>query len=58
MVGRRLGSTEGNMNGDNSASVTKLALLIDSNNVSATFMPLIMREAAKIGAVTIHRISF
>ena len=46
------------MNGDNSASVTKLALLIDGNNVSATFMPLIMREAAKIGAVTIHRISF
>ena len=46
------------MNGDNSASVTKLALLIDGNSLSATFMPLIMREAAKIGAVTIRRISF
>lgn len=36
--------------------LTKLALLIDGDNVSATFMPLILREATKIGTVAIRRI--
>ncbi len=35
---------------------TKLALLIDGDNVSASYMPLIMREAAKHGTVAIRRI--
>jgi hypothetical protein len=38
------------------AGVTKLALLIDGDNVSATFMPLIWREAEKHGAVAVRRI--
>jgi NYN domain/OST-HTH/LOTUS domain len=44
------------MNGNTSASVTKLALLIDGDNVSATYMPLIMREAGKLGTVAVRRI--
>ncbi len=40
----------------NAAAVTKLALLIDGDNVSATYMPLIMREAEMIGVVAIRRI--
>jgi hypothetical protein len=44
------------MNNDGKAGVTKLALLIDGDNVSATFMPLILREAAKLGTVAIRRI--
>jgi hypothetical protein len=38
------------------AAVTKLALLIDGDNVSATYMPLIMREAEMIGVVGVRRI--
>ena len=38
------------------AGVTKLALLIDGDNVSATFMALIMREAAKLGTVAVRRV--
>jgi uncharacterized LabA/DUF88 family protein len=41
---------------NDSAKLTKLALLIDGDNVSATFMPLIMREAAKHGGVAVRRI--
>ena len=37
-------------------AATKLALLIDGDNISATYMPLIMREAEKIGAVAVRRI--
>ncbi|MEX0853759.1 MAG: NYN domain-containing protein [Bauldia sp.] len=44
------------MNADNRASVTKLALLIDGDNVNAAFMPIMMREAAKHGAVAVRRI--
>ena len=44
------------MNSKIAAGVTKLALLIDGDNVSATFMPLILREATKIGTVAIRRI--
>lgn len=40
----------------NAAAVTKLALLIDGDNVSATYMPLIMREAEMIGVVAIRRL--
>ncbi len=35
---------------------TKLALLIDGDNISATYMPLIMREAETLGAVAVRRI--
>jgi uncharacterized LabA/DUF88 family protein len=38
------------------AGVVKLVLLIDGDNVSATFMPLIMREASAIGTVAVRRI--
>jgi hypothetical protein len=38
------------------AATTKLALLIDGDNVSATYLPLIMREASKYGAVAVRRI--
>jgi hypothetical protein len=38
------------------SAVTKLALLIDGDNVSASYMPLIMREAELIGVVAIRRI--
>jgi hypothetical protein len=34
----------------------KLALLIDGDNVSAIYMPIIMREAGKLGAIAIRRI--
>ena len=44
------------MTESSATAMTKLALLIDGDNVSAAFMPLIMREAAKIGAVAIRRI--
>jgi hypothetical protein len=37
-------------------AATKLALLIDGDNISATYMPLIMREAEKRGTVAIRRI--
>jgi hypothetical protein len=40
----------------NAAAVTKLALLIDGDNVSASYMPLILREAEKIGVVAIRRL--
>jgi NYN domain/OST-HTH/LOTUS domain len=38
------------------AATAKLALLIDGDNVSATYMPLIMREASQFGAVAVRRI--
>jgi hypothetical protein len=38
------------------AAATKLALLIDGDNISAAYMPLIMREAEKHGMVAIRRI--
>lgn len=38
------------------AAVTKLAMLIDGDNVSAAYMPFIMREAETIGAVASRRI--
>jgi hypothetical protein len=34
----------------------KLALLIDGDNVSAAYMPIIMREASKLGSIAIRRI--
>ncbi len=37
-------------------TATKLALLIDGDNISATYMPLIMREAEQRGVVAIRRI--
>ena len=37
-------------------AATKLALLIDGDNISATYMPLIMREAEKIGVIAVRRI--
>ena len=37
-------------------AATKLALLIDGDNISATYMPLIMAEAEKRGAVAVRRI--
>lgn len=40
----------------NAAAVTKLAMLIDGDNVSATYMPIIMREAEMIGVVASRRI--
>jgi hypothetical protein len=44
------------MNGHSAAAVTKLALLIDGDNVSAAFMPLIMYEAGKYGVVAVRRV--
>ena len=41
---------------NNPAAATKLALLIDGDNISATYMPLIMREADKLGVVAVRRI--
>jgi hypothetical protein len=38
------------------ATKAKLALLIDGDNVSATYMPLIMREASQYGAIAVRRI--
>jgi hypothetical protein len=43
------------MNGSD-MRLTKLALLIDGDNVSAAYMPLIMREAERIGAIAVRRI--
>jgi len=37
-------------------AATKLALLIDGDNISATYMPLIMREAEMRGTVAIRRV--
>lgn len=36
--------------------VKRLALLIDADNVRATFLPIIMREASAIGTITIRRV--
>lgn len=38
------------------AAAVRLALLIDGDNISATYMPLIMREAEKRGTVAVRRI--
>lgn len=43
------------MNGSDTR-LTKLALLIDGDNVSAAYMPLIIREAERIGAIAVRRI--
>ena len=40
----------------NPTAATKLALLIDGDNISATYLPLIMREAEKHGMIAIRRI--
>ena len=37
-------------------STKKLALLIDADNVRATFLPIIMREASAIGTIVIRRV--
>ena len=44
------------MNPTSTTAATKLALLIDGDNISATYMPLIMREAEQRGTVAIRRI--
>jgi hypothetical protein len=44
------------MNGHSAATVTKLALLIDGDNVSAAYMPLIMYEAERYGVIAVRRI--
>jgi hypothetical protein len=44
------------LNTTNTSAATKLALLIDGDNVSATYMPFIMREAGRIGAIAVRRI--
>jgi len=44
------------MNGHSAATVTKLALLIDGDNISASYMPLIMYEAGKYGVVAVRRV--
>jgi hypothetical protein len=41
---------------ENATAATKLALLIDGDNVSATHMPIIMLEAEKHGGVAVRRI--
>jgi hypothetical protein len=41
---------------DTPTAATKLALLIDGDNVSATHMPIIMQEAEKHGGVAVRRI--
>lgn len=41
---------------ENATAATKLALLIDGDNVSATHMPIIMHEAEKHGGVAVRRI--
>jgi uncharacterized LabA/DUF88 family protein len=40
----------------NAAAMTKLAMLIDGDNVSASYMPMIMREAEAIGVVATRRL--
>ena len=37
-------------------AATKLALLIDGDNISASYLPLIMREAEKHGMIAVRRI--
>ena len=44
------------MNATNTPAATKLALLIDGDNISATYLPLIMREAGKHGTVAVRRL--
>jgi hypothetical protein len=44
------------MAGNDAISAIRLALLIDGDNVSAAYMPIIMREAGKLGTVAIRRI--
>ena len=44
------------MNQTSTTAATKLALLIDGDNISATYQPLIMREAEQRGTVAIRRI--
>ena len=44
------------MTSTSATAATKLALLIDGDNISATYMPLIMSEAEKRGTVAIRRI--
>ena len=44
------------MNGHSAAAVTKLALLIDGDNISASYLPLIMYEAEKYGVVAVRRV--
>lgn len=41
---------------NDSVGLTKLALLIDGDNISTTFMPLIMWEAAKLGTIAVRRV--
>jgi hypothetical protein len=41
---------------NDAAKLTKLALLIDGDNVGAAFMPYIMQEAEKLGVVATRRI--
>jgi hypothetical protein len=41
---------------DSDSHLTKLALLIDGDNISAAYMPFIMREAERLGAVAVRRI--
>ncbi len=40
----------------NGGAATKLALLIDGDNIQATAMPLILREAERLGTVAIRRV--
>jgi hypothetical protein len=44
------------MTANDAMAMTKLALLIDGDNVSAAYMPIILREAAKMGTVAVRRI--
>ncbi len=38
------------------AGTKKLALLIDADNVRATFLPIIIREASAIGTIVVRRV--
>jgi hypothetical protein len=44
------------LNTTNNRAAAKLALLIDGDNISATYMPLIVREASKHGTLAIRRV--
>jgi hypothetical protein len=44
------------MNGHSAAAVTKLALLIDGDNISASYLPLIIYEAEKYGVTAVRRV--
>jgi hypothetical protein len=44
------------LNGHSAATVTKLALLVDGDNISASYLPLIMYEAGKCGVVAVRRV--